>query len=224
LRPVHPPRRHRLAARMDTSVHKQDTDTPAEGLKCRNAPLRRKWNDLGREFNPPRRSENGLRRAKSRLRQSFNPLRRLENGLRCPVNRLRRTEIPLRRVQNGLRRQINRLRQPQRLGLAPQPAQLEFRRQEWVAQAIRLCRPATGRTERGGRSLGKLPVEKVRTPSSFRAAGRRSAQAGRLCYPGGSFACTVFYWDDLCSKTSHGEHTPSRAPAGASPFCLSVQR
>ncbi len=60
---------------------------------------------------------------------------------------------------------------------------MNINRHEWVAQATRLSRSATGRTEWKGRYYWKGTPEKVRVPSQFRTASRRSAQAGGLCYP-----------------------------------------
>ena len=54
----------------------------------------------------------------------------------------------------------------------------------WVAQATRLCRPATGRTEWERRWLWKPAREKVlEALSPLQAARRRPAQASGLCYP-----------------------------------------
>ena len=56
-------------------------------------------------------------------------------------------------------------------------------RVEWVAQATRLCRPATGRTAgEGGWHWNQAPG-KVHPLSPFRAAGRRPAQASGLGSP-----------------------------------------
>src|SRR5690606_6135602 len=54
--------------------------------------------------------------------------------------------------------------------------------QVWVAQATRLCRPATGRTEWKELTLFRNS-QCVSISLTFRAASRRSAQAGRLFHP-----------------------------------------
>src|SRR5881397_2957874 len=53
----------------------------------------------------------------------------------------------------------------------------------WVAQATGLCRPATRRTEWGGRRQRMTTTYCAVQPCSFRSAGRRPARAGRPCYP-----------------------------------------
>jgi len=55
--------------------------------------------------------------------------------------------------------------------------------QKRVAQATRLSRPATGRTEWKERPHWKQTFRNIRPLSSLRATGRRSGQASGLCYP-----------------------------------------
>ena len=57
-----------------------------------------------------------------------------------------------------------------------------------VAQATRLCRPATRRTERAGRFESMATSLSRRRSPSFRSAGRQPERAGRPRHPGCSHA------------------------------------
>ncbi len=54
---------------------------------------------------------------------------------------------------------------------------------KWVAQATRLSRPATGRTEWKERLYCNQAPKKAHALFPFRTASRRSGQASGLCYP-----------------------------------------